>query len=319
MGGPFRKAMALLGSHPGLLWGSIKGRVAARAPWRHGLTEGRVRGGIRFEFPLDADPDIRLMLHGGYEAFTMRALRRCLAPGDTFVDVGANIGYLSAVAAGIVGPTGAVHSFEPVPRLFERLERPVITDLRLEWPSGLRADAWPNPLPDLYAGEPLLVTARVSALKGNLKISGNIAGRPWKHTLALAGAKKGSGVSKFWARNKIASLEARRFSGQRASDVGMAIEAVALEHGLVSRMTRIVALDVTPLRSNFACCGGFPTSVSVQWRKSPGQEKASDARCSVLRAGSPAAWRWIEANAIWPGRPTSCSTGISKPSGNCLR
>jgi len=132
--------------------------------------------------------------------------------------------------------------------LFRRLERPVITDLRLEWASGLRVDMWPNPLPDLYLGDPLVITARLSALKGDLKISGTMSGRPWTQALSLATAKTATGVGKYWARHKIASLEARRYSGQSASDVDKAIEAVAIEHDLVSRMTSLVTLDVTPLR-----------------------------------------------------------------------
>lgn len=38
-----------------------------------------------------------------------------LRSGDTFIDVGANIGCLSAVALSLVGTAGKVHSFEPAP------------------------------------------------------------------------------------------------------------------------------------------------------------------------------------------------------------
>ncbi len=44
-----------------------------------------------------------------------------LKPGDVFIDVGANIGYFSIVAASAVGPKGRVHSFEPDPHNFELL------------------------------------------------------------------------------------------------------------------------------------------------------------------------------------------------------
>lgn len=43
--------------------------------------------------------------------------------GDTFIDIGANIGYFSAIALGIVGKDGNVHAFEPVPRYAERLRQ----------------------------------------------------------------------------------------------------------------------------------------------------------------------------------------------------
>lgn len=50
------------------------------------------------------------------------AMKRFLKKGDTFIDIGANIGYLSAVALGFVGKRGEVHSFEPVPEYVERLK-----------------------------------------------------------------------------------------------------------------------------------------------------------------------------------------------------
>jgi len=42
-----------------------------------------------------------------------------------FVDIGANYGLLSVWAAGIVGPTGRVHAFEPQPGILELLRRSV--------------------------------------------------------------------------------------------------------------------------------------------------------------------------------------------------
>jgi len=46
-----------------------------------------------------------------------------LKHGDTFIDIGANIGYLTARGAGLVGKTGEVHSFEPALPYFQKLER----------------------------------------------------------------------------------------------------------------------------------------------------------------------------------------------------
>lgn len=44
-----------------------------------------------------------------------------LNSGDTFIDVGANIGYFTAIAARKVGPSGQVFAFEPSPREYKRL------------------------------------------------------------------------------------------------------------------------------------------------------------------------------------------------------
>ena len=45
-----------------------------------------------------------------------------LRPGDTVVDIGANIGSFTVLAARVVGPHGRVVSFEPVAQTFARLE-----------------------------------------------------------------------------------------------------------------------------------------------------------------------------------------------------
>jgi FkbM family methyltransferase len=64
-------------------------------------------------------------LSGGvlYEQELSKFLLRALRPGDVFVDVGAHIGYFSMLAAKLVGPTGAVFSFEPDTDNFARLTR----------------------------------------------------------------------------------------------------------------------------------------------------------------------------------------------------
>jgi FkbM family methyltransferase len=50
-------------------------------------------------------------------------LRRTLSPGDVAIDVGANIGIYTQLLSRWVGPTGLVHSFEPSPKNFGRLQR----------------------------------------------------------------------------------------------------------------------------------------------------------------------------------------------------
>jgi FkbM family methyltransferase len=55
--------------------------------------------------------------HGEYEAATTAVLRKCLTPGDVFVDLGANEGYFTVLASQLVGPQGIVIAIEPQSRL----------------------------------------------------------------------------------------------------------------------------------------------------------------------------------------------------------
>ncbi len=50
-------------------------------------------------------------------------LNGSLAPGETFVDVGANLGYFTVIAAEAVGRSGRVFAFEPEPDNFALLTR----------------------------------------------------------------------------------------------------------------------------------------------------------------------------------------------------
>lgn len=60
-------------------------------------------------------PQLFLLAYGEWEPETAAAIREHLRAGDCFVDIGANAGYFSLLAASIVGPEGRVLAFEPNP------------------------------------------------------------------------------------------------------------------------------------------------------------------------------------------------------------
>jgi FkbM family methyltransferase len=61
-----------------------------------------------------------------YEPQTADCLVRSLMPGSVFVDVGANHGYFSLLAAALVGSSGRVVAFEPNPQVFGQLRTHVM-------------------------------------------------------------------------------------------------------------------------------------------------------------------------------------------------
>ena len=58
-----------------------------------------------------------------YELSTQLFLREFVRLGDTFIDVGANIGMITLLGARCVGTSGIVHSFEPNPVAYGRLKK----------------------------------------------------------------------------------------------------------------------------------------------------------------------------------------------------
>ena len=133
--------------------------------------------------------------------------------------------------------------------LFTKLETPAVTNLKVDWPKGSAVEVWPSPIPDIYKGETLVVAAQADAASGKVWVSGTAGNQPWKVALPIEAAADRAGVSKLWARKKIASLELGRARGTLdAETVDKSVLKVALAHDLVSRLTSLVAVDMTPSR-----------------------------------------------------------------------
>jgi FkbM family methyltransferase len=65
----------------------------------------------------------RWMWAGAYEPELVSLLKKTLKAGMTVLDLGANIGYFSVIAAALVGENGQVHAFEPMPHNLVRLRK----------------------------------------------------------------------------------------------------------------------------------------------------------------------------------------------------
>ena len=117
-----RKIVCLLKSNPRLFFWYVRYRTAPRCLLPRFPVYKRING-VLFEFDFGLDPVIKGMYFGCYEMEMIEAMKNLLKSGDVFIDVGANIGYLTAIGAGLVGKSGQVHSFEPVPEYFRRLEK----------------------------------------------------------------------------------------------------------------------------------------------------------------------------------------------------
>jgi FkbM family methyltransferase len=86
-------------------------------------------GGYFFHCDLRDTISREVCFTGRYEPQETALVRAILRPGMTFVDVGANWGYFTLLAATLVGPNGRVISIEPDPRLFSILEANVTSAL----------------------------------------------------------------------------------------------------------------------------------------------------------------------------------------------
>ena len=132
--------------------------------------------------------------------------------------------------------------------MLDRLAAPTVREIKVSV-DGAPLDLTPRDLPDLYAGEPLVVLGKGKALSGTLTVSGMIGDRPWTQSVDLAQALDSPAVAKLWANRRIAELEAARAASEMED--GAASEAIAqlgLAYSIVTRATSLVAVDETPDR-----------------------------------------------------------------------
>ena len=165
------------------------------------------------------------------------------APNSYFMTRAAEIG------RGTFTHVGAIDQIKAkMGSFFAKLENPVMTGLSVQGIGANLFEASPDPLPDLYKGEPIVVAAIAEKAEGMLEISGDYAGQPWKVQMDLAQAQQGDGIGKLWARRKIASLEAGLSYGNDFEAVNKQVETVAMTHHLVSSRTSLIAVDKTVSR-----------------------------------------------------------------------
>jgi FkbM family methyltransferase len=100
-----------------------KARLLGPLSPRSGRREARVFGS---RVTLDLSDYIgRSIYLGAYERRETALVSQRLKPGMTFLDVGANIGYFSLLAASRVGPSGRVVAVEPSPLAYRELVKAI--------------------------------------------------------------------------------------------------------------------------------------------------------------------------------------------------
>jgi len=91
------------------------------ASWVKGQDSVILRGaghGLRFNVARSHSAFIL----GNHEPEVQELLANVLRPGMTYYDVGANVGFFAVIAARLVGPSGHVVCFEPLPENAEQIE-----------------------------------------------------------------------------------------------------------------------------------------------------------------------------------------------------
>lgn len=139
---------------------------------------------------------------------------------------------------------------QKITQLFERIDAPVMNDIELQLVAE-NIDISPALIPDLYAGEPLVVAIKADNLPGQITLQGRRQGKVWQQRLPLSDASDYGGIHVAWARKKIESLfdeRAMHHDDENRDALRQQMLDIALNHHLVTPFTSLVAVDKTPLR-----------------------------------------------------------------------
>jgi Ca-activated chloride channel family protein len=152
---------------------------------------------------------------------------------------------------------------EKMGALFRKLEHPVLGDVGVSF-GRPDVEAWPQRVPDLYVGEPVVLVARLGAdPAAELRVAGRRGEAGWGAALRLDAGTDHAGIHKLWGRKKIAALMDRLREGGDPAEVRQAVLTVALAHHLVSAYTSLVAVDVAATRPDGAPGGTATVPVAL--------------------------------------------------------
>ena len=140
---------------------------------------------------------------------------------------------------------------EAADRFYERVRSPLLTDLYIDWGGLPVTDVYPQRLPDLFRGQPLVVTGRYTQpASGKVHLKGTRAGGPFTRDIPVAFSSSTpplDALAGFWARRRIDALMSQDWLGiQQGSmkpELKEQITQLGLDYRLMTQFTSFVAVE----------------------------------------------------------------------------
>lgn len=216
--------------------------------------EGALEEALRLESPGDRLPVVIFLTDGlptvgeqSPERLADRAERRAGRARIFAFGVGhdVNTHLLDRLSEATRGTTDYVQPGEDVERavsvLAGKIRHPVLTDLELVGDGARLAEVYPVRLPDLFAGEELVVFGRFRGEgAASLAVRGRRSGAPvaFATELVLPGSSEAnSWVPRLWASRKLGHLERQVWTEGETESLVEEMRRLALRYGLPSRYT----------------------------------------------------------------------------------
>lgn len=166
------------------------------------------------------------------------------APNSFFMKSSAKLGHGSFTN---IGDNSEVET--KMNALFTQLSSPVLTNIDIRYENGDAVDFWPNPIADLYQGEPLQVAFKLEDFGVNSSPNIIVTGqsvqngiiKKWQQTVSTNGDNSAAGIDLMWAKTQVDSIALSRKLTQ--AEKQSQITQLALDHHFVTQYTSLVAVE----------------------------------------------------------------------------
>lgn len=137
---------------------------------------------------------------------------------------------------------------EQLARLVDAMDRPVLTEVAIDWGDWEPVEVWPKRIPDLLLGTPTHLVARVIPGEGPIEVSGRTGSGWFSQTVHATESPAGRPITTSWARQKVAALERGILRGE-VEGAEEEILVTALEYQILTDQTAFVAVDTQVTRA----------------------------------------------------------------------
>ena len=166
-----------------------------------------------------------------------------------------NAGFLRAMARFGRGTFTPISDLDEVAvnmgELLRKLESPLLTDIELVGASA-GAEIFPERIGDLHHGDPVTIAIRGDV--GPLQLRGNRGKNQWSSgRIAPTEVHDATSLAKLWGRRKLEALEDSIIGGADPETVRGSTVRTAMEIGLLSSWTSLIAVDSTPDGARESC------------------------------------------------------------------
>jgi Ca-activated chloride channel homolog len=157
-------------------------------------------------------------------------------------------------------------------RLFESIESPVLTDVKLSFEGVEVTGVYPERPPDLFAQQPLLIFGRISKGRvGLLHLTARAGHDPYETTIAFDTSKAAfhPGITTLWARQRVEELmdHWQEADENEQAEIRAGVIALAIRYRLVTRFTSLVAVEEIVVNAGGrSATAPVPTELPAGWQ-----------------------------------------------------